>query len=39
MCFCFSHCLFVCLLVHVCRGYKIAKPTFHMTIRLEEREA
>lgn len=26
---------------HVCvtrRGYKIAKPTFHLTIRLEERE-
>jgi hypothetical protein len=24
------------LLLH--RGYKIAKPTFHLTIRLEERE-
>lgn len=27
----------VCACVHD-RGYKIAKPTFHLTIRLEERE-
>jgi hypothetical protein len=31
-------CLCPCVMFVPRRGYKIAKPTFHLTIRLEERE-
>jgi hypothetical protein len=36
---CVQNLTIVCILLLLsCRGFKIAKPTFHLTIRLEERE-
>lgn len=26
-------------LLHICRGYKILKPTFHLTIKVETNSA